>query len=214
MSVLVIAAHPDDETLGCGGTIARHVAMGDEVYLLFIADGETGRIMAAKPNRNIPALAASKILGAMPPMFLDWREQMLDTVPLIEITRAIEAKIDMIQPTIVYTHHAGDLNKDHRIVHEAAMTALRPLPSAPTREIYTFEVLSSTEWGSGFTPNHFVCISAFMNMKLDALKCYGDDMREPPHPRSVMGVSNLAKSRGNSVGIHFAEAFMTMRTIR
>jgi N-acetylglucosamine malate deacetylase 1 len=215
MSVLVIAAHPDDEALGCGGTIARHVAMGDEVNLLFIADGETGRIMAGKTNRNIPAYHASKILGAMPPMFLNWRDQMLDTVPLLEITRAIEAKVEMIQPTIVYTHHAGDLNMDHRIVHQAAMTALRPLPSAPVKEIYTFEVLSSTEWGTEpFRPNHFVCISAFLKTKLDALRCYGDEMRERPHARSLDGVTNLACRRGNSVGIHYAEAFMSIRTIR
>ena len=214
MKVLVIAAHPDDEVLGCGGTIARHVTEGDDVHVMFIADGETARTMAVKPNRNIAAYNASKILGTQPPIFLDWTDQRLDTLPMLQITRAIEAQVEKIQPSVVYTHHAGDLNLDHRIVHQAAMTALRPLPSAPCRDLFTFEVLSSTEWGTAFMPNHFVCISAYMNLKLDALRCYGDEMRDPPHPRSLMGISNLAKSRGNSVGIHFAEAFMTMRTIR
>jgi N-acetylglucosamine malate deacetylase 1 len=218
MSVLVIAAHPDDEVLGCGGTIARHVAMGDKVNLLFIADGETGRIMAAKPNRNIAAFAASKILGAEPPVFLDWRDQTLDTIPLLEITQAVEAEIERVTPTIVYTHHAGDLNKDHRLVHEAVMTALRPLPSCPVKEIYTFEVLSSTEWGvlypPYFIPNHFVCISAFLKQKLRALECYSSEMREEPHARSMISVERLAGFRGNSVGIMRAEAFMTIRTIR
>jgi LmbE family N-acetylglucosaminyl deacetylase len=214
MKVLVIAAHPDDEVLSCGGTIARHVTEGDEVHVMFIADGETARTIAVQPNRNLAAYNASKILGTQPPIFLDWTDQRLDTLPLLEITRAIEAQVEKIQPAVAYTHHAGDLNLDHRLVHQAAMTALRPLPSAPTRQIYTFEVISSTEWGTPFMPNHFVCISAYMNMKLDALRCYGDEMRDPPHPRSLMGISNLAKSRGNSVGIHFAEAFMTMRTVR
>jgi LmbE family N-acetylglucosaminyl deacetylase len=214
MKVLVIAAHPDDEVLGCGGTIARHVTHGDEVHTMFLADGETARTIAVKPNRNIAAFNASKILGTQAPIFLDWRDQMLDTVPLIEITRAIEKQVEKIRPTVVYTHHAGDLNLDHQVVHQAAMTALRPLPSAPCKEIYTFEVLSSTEWGSGFRPNHFVCISAFHKQKLTALNCYSEEMREWPHPRSYSGVVALERLRGSSVGINLAEAFMTIRTIR
>ncbi len=171
--------------------------------------------MAAKPNRNIAALAASKVLGAQPPVFLDIRDQMLDTVPLIEITRAIEARVAAVEPTIVYTHHAGDLNLDHRIVHQAVITACRPLPSSSVMEIYSFEVLSSTEWGSEpFRPNHFICISAYMVDKMHALKCYRDEMREPPHSRSLDSVERLARLRGNSVGINYAEAFMTIRTIR
>jgi N-acetylglucosamine malate deacetylase 1 len=214
MKVLVIAAHPDDEVLGCGGTIARHVTEGDEVHVMFIADGETARTIAVKPNRNFAAYNASKILGTQPPIFLDWTDQRLDTLPLLEITRAIEAQVEKIQPTVAYTHHAGDLNLDHRLVHQAAMTALRPLPSAPTRQIYTFEVISSTELGTPFVPNHFVCISAYRKQKLEAVSCYFEEMREPPHPRSYSGIEMLARLRGNSVGINFAEAFMTMRTIR
>ena len=212
---MVIAAHPDDEVLGCGGTIARHVTEGDEVHVMFIADGETARTIAVKPNRNLAAYNASKILGTQPPVFLDWTDQRLDTLPLLEITRAIEAQVEKIQPGVVYTHHAGDLNLDHRIVHQAAMTALRPLPSAPTREIYTFEVPSSTEWGAvPFVPNHFVCISAYFAMKTEALEHYRGEIRPPPHPRSFVGVAELARRRGNSVGINMAEAFMTMRTVR
>ncbi len=148
--VLVIAAHPDDEALGCGGTIARHASCGDEVHLLFIADGETSRVMKALPNRNFMAHKAAEVLGAKPPTFLDYSDQRLDQVALLEITKLIEAEIMLDRPTIVYTHHAGDLNLDHRIVHQAAMTALRPLPNSPVKAIYAFEVLSSTEWGTGF----------------------------------------------------------------
>lgn len=212
--VLVIAAHPDDEALGCGGTIARHAAEGDEVHLLFVADGETSRTMACKPNRNYMAFAASKILRTKPPIFLDLRDQKLDTVPLLDITQAIEAVAAKIRPTIVYTHHAGDLNADHRIVHQAVMTAFRPLPGSACRAIYAFEVPSSTEWGGGFAPNHFVSLESALDRKLDALKCYDDEMRPFPHPRSYEAAEALAEVRGSACGVHYAEAFMTMRRVR
>ena len=213
--VMVIAAHPDDEVLGCGGTMARHVADGDDVTCLFVADGETSRTQAAKPNRNFEALEASKILGTKPPLFLDYRDQMLDSLPLIEVIRLIEVHLFMIKPTIVYTHHAGDLNLDHRIVHQAVMTACRPLPGSSINAIYGFEVLSSTEWGSGFWPNHFVNISgAPIYIKLTALKCYDSEMRDEPHPRSYNVVYNLERLRGAACGMSYAEAFMTLRSIR
>jgi LmbE family N-acetylglucosaminyl deacetylase len=132
---------------------------------------------------------------------------------MIDIVQAIETHVADIRPTIVYTHHAGDLNLDHRIVHQAAMTALRPLPGAPCRSIHTFEVLSSTEWGNGFAPNHFIDVSSFMTQKLEALKCYDDEMRRPPHARSYESIEDMAALRGASVGVHYAEAFMTMRSI-
>jgi N-acetylglucosamine malate deacetylase 1 len=217
---MVIAAHPDDEVLGCGGTIARHAADGDDVHILFVADGETSRAMAAKRNRNMEALAASKILGAMPPAFLDYNDQRLDQVSRLEITQKIEAEIAKVKPEIVYTHHAGDLNMDHRIVHQAALTALRPLPGSSVSAIYAFEVLSSTEWGSGFSPNHFVNIGCMagektaVGKKYDALLCYDAEMRERPHARCWDAVSAQSESRGFSCGRHGAEAFVTIRTIR
>lgn len=213
-TVLVIAAHPDDEVLGCGGTIARHVADGAAVYLLFVADGETARIMAAQPNRNLAALEASKILGAEPPRFLDLLDQKLDTYPLLEITQAIEDAIRSFRPTIVYTHHAGDLNLDHAITARAAMTALRPLPDSTVKAIYAFEVLSSTEWGSGFAPNHFVNISAFKKKKEQALRCYETELRCAPHPRHLhIAIDVLPTLRGSMAGIFDAEAFMILRSI-
>lgn len=212
--ILVIAAHPDDEALGCGGTIARHVAEGDDVHVLFVADGETSRVMAAKPNRNIAAFEASKVLGTQPPIFFDYADQKLDTLPLLEITQDIESVVANIKPTIVYTHHAGDLNNDHRIVHQAAMTALRPLPGSTVRAIYAFEVLSSTEWGTGFWPNHFVDIWNHLHRKFDALEKYEAEMRPYPHARCSESVTALARIRGTSVGVNMAEAFMTLRSIR
>ena len=212
---MVIAAHPDDEVLGCGGTIARHVFDGDDVTCLFVADGETARTMAAKKNRNFEAYEASKTLGTNPPRFLDYRDQMLDTIPLLDIIKQIEVQVFMIKPTIVYTHHACDLNIDHRIVHQAVMTACRPLPDSTINAIYAFEVLSSTEWGEHFWPNHFVALSSgAFDRKVLALRCYDDEMRVPPHPRSYDTVEYLALLRGSTVGFTYAEAFMTLRSIR
>lgn len=212
--VMVIAAHPDDEVLGCGGTIARHVAFGDDVHVLYVADGETARVMAAKPNRNLAAYEACKTLGVHPPSFLDLSDQKLDAYPMIEVTQLIEAHVARVLPTIVYTHHAGDLNLDHRIVHQAVMTALRPLPGAFCKTVYAFEVASSTEWGADFKPTHFVDIShGFIDRKIDALKCYDDEMRASPHPRSYEKLEALAEVRGATCGLHFAEAFVSLRSI-
>lgn len=212
--VLVIAAHPDDEVLGCGGTIAAHAADGDEVYVLFVADGETSRGMKALPNRNFMAHAASKVLGTKPPAFLDFSDQRLDQLGLLDITKLIEVHVFLWKPTIVYTHHAGDLNLDHRIVHQAVMTACRPLPGSSIKQIYAFEVLSSTEWGSGFAPNHFVNVSGEASFKkVEALLCYESEMRDHPHPRSYDGINYLESLRGAACGIDRAEAFMTLRSI-
>ncbi len=211
---MVIAAHPDDEVLGCGGAIARHTYAGDSVNVLFVADGETSRGMLAKPNRNLEAFEASKVLGTAPPQFLDYRDQMLDTLPLLEIVKAIEWYCLAISPTIVYTHHAGDLNLDHRIVHQAVMTACRPLPESTVEAIYAFEVLSSTEWGTAFWPDCFIDIDGVpMGQKLKALGCYSREIRLPPHARTFDAVIALAQLRGYSCGRHHAEAFMTLRSI-
>jgi LmbE family N-acetylglucosaminyl deacetylase len=217
--VLIVAAHPDDEVLGCGGTIARHVAEGDDVHLLFVADGETARGMKARPNRNFMAYEAAKLLGAKPPVFLDFSDQRLDQLALLDITKLIELHALSVIPTIVYTHHAGDLNLDHQIVNRAVMTAFRPLPGSAVKAIYAFEVLSSTEWGCGFVPNHFVDIDVMAGektargKKFEALQCYDTEMRRRPHARCYDAVTALMESRGFACGVHAAEAFMTMRSI-
>jgi LmbE family N-acetylglucosaminyl deacetylase len=176
--------------------------------------------MLAKPNRNFEAFEASKVLGAKPPAFLDYRDQMLDTLPLLEITKMIEVHLFIVKPTIVYTHHAGDLNLDHRIVHEAVMTACRPLPASQVKAIYAFEIPSSTEWGPrAFNPDHFVSIDCMagektaLGKKFSALQCYGAEMRNSPHPRSYDSVQAMTVLRGSQCGVHGAEAFMTLRSI-
>ncbi len=202
---MIIAAHPGDEVRGCGGTIARHVADGDEVTCLFIADGETARTQAALPNRNFMAFEAHKILGTKPPLFLDFNEQRLDQVALLDIIKLIELAASAINPTVVITHHAGDLDPDHRIVHQAAMVVFRPLPDSTVETIAAFETPSSTEWGVGFAPNHFMDIQGEpMGQKLKALHCYN----------STENVIHMARYRGVQCGLLYAEAFMILRNVR
>ena len=218
-TVAVVAAHPDDEVLGCGGTLARHIAKGDTVYVLFLADGVTSRDASADSNfRNQAALSAAKTLGINTPQFLNFPDNALDTIPLLKVIQAVENVIDKIRPDIIYTHHGGDLNIDHEITHRAVMTACRPVPGQFVTSIYGFEVLSSTEWGSPdksipFNPTHFVSINNFLEAKLSMLKCYSDEMREFPHARSFESVEYLARLRGCQVGLKAAEAFTVLRQI-
>jgi len=225
-TVLIIAAHPDDEALGCGGTIARHADAGDRVHVVFLAEGVTARqdvpdlnaLADALRRREDGAAAVARILGAESPVFHRLPDNRLDGLPLIDLAKLVEREIARIGPDIIYTHHGGDLNIDHRLTHQAVLTACRPLPGARVRAIYTFEVPSSTEWGGaatggGFTPTRFVDIAGQLQRKLDALACYGDEMRPFPHPRSREAIEALARSRGAASGLAAAEAFMVVREI-
>lgn len=216
--VLVIAAHADDEALGCGGTIARHAADGDSVDVIFLADGVTSRGDTELAGRRAAATKACSVLGASTPIFFDFPDQKLDTVGFLQVVQAIEPVIAKIRPAVIYTHHGGDLNLDHRIVHQAVMTALRPMPSSTYRAVYAFEVASSTEWagpsiGPSFRPDHFVGIENTLDRKMEALQAYDQEMREFPHSRSYDAVRALAVVRGASVGLRAAEAFVTLRSI-
>lgn len=220
-TVLVVAAHTDDEALGCGGTVAKHVAQGDTVYAVFLADGVTSRPDANEhelTERNACAKQAHKILGIKQSFLLGFPDNRMDTVPLLDIVQKLERVVDDAQPQIVYTHHHGDLNIDHRITHQAALTACRPVPDTPVREVYAFEVLSATEWNTPsanfFTPSFFVDISDYLEIKMQALAAYELEMREAPHSRSIINVRHLAELRGNSVGVDAAEAMMPVRVVR
>lgn len=220
-SVLVIAAHPDDETLGCGGTIARHVAEGDLVHLAIMADGVHSRLPVSEPGllRRLDASKrAQAILGISSSYYLEFPDNRMDSIPLLEIVQKIEPIIDAVHPAVIYTHYHGDLNVDHRLTHAAVMTACRPLPGSTPREIFGFEVLSSTEWGAPqrapFLPTCFVDISQQFGIKLKALEAYADEMRAAPHSRSAEHVEALARHRGHSVGVDAAEAFEVYRMIR
>ena len=219
-NVLVVAAHPDDEVLGCGATIARHAAAGERVHLLILADGVGARVGAdpeALPARAAAANAAAAKLGAEAPRLLGLPDNRLDTMPLLDIIRHIEAVVAELRPRILYTHHAGDLNIDHRIAHQAAMTACRPVPGACVRRICCFEIPSSTGWqapGAGeFMPNWYVDVSATIKAKTEALDDYRAELRAWPHARSIEAIEHLARWRGASVGVAAAEAFMLVRAL-
>ncbi|HMA50882.1 MAG TPA: PIG-L deacetylase family protein [Magnetospirillaceae bacterium] len=215
MNILVVAAHPDDELLGCAGTIARHAAAGDHVHILIAAEGATARAVGGQAEVQALQQAARKaatILGAEPPRFAGLPDNRMDSRPILDITQIIEAVVEEVKPAVVYTHHGGDLNRDHRILHEAVVTACRPLPGRTIKKLLTFETLSSTEWasesvGAAFRPRHFVDITETLEAKLLALDCYRAEMRTFPHPRSGEAVAALAALRGSQVGLLAAEAF-------
>lgn len=223
-TVLVIAAHPDDEVLGCGGTLARMALEGRAVHILLVADGETSRGgvdgQSASPeqlaSRHTAALAACKLLGCASVETLNLPDNRLDGVDLLDIVQQIEARVQRHQPATVLTHHAGDVNIDHRVVHDAVITACRPQPGHPVRELLFFEVPSSTEWrppasAEPFNPNWFVDISKTLEVKLKALQVYESELRAFPHPRSLKAVEALAIWRGTTVGVEAAEAFILGR---
>lgn len=219
--VLIVAAHTDDEALGCGGTIARHVAEGDSVFAVFMADGVTSRAEADQndlASRNCAAEKARKILGIRENFYLGLPDNRLDSVPLIDVIQRLEPIIRKLKPSIIYTHYHGDLNVDHRITHQAVLTACRPMPGSSVQAIYAFEVMSSTEWATPmadpFVPNHYVDISGQLSTKLEALRAYEMEMRETPHSRSIEHMKYLAHHRGHIVGLVAAEAFVMVRAIR
>ncbi|MBU3568179.1 PIG-L deacetylase family protein [Polynucleobacter alcilacus] len=219
--ILVVAAHPDDEVLGCGGTICRHVEGGDDVHLVLMADGETSRESASFSSahgRKSATLRAKEILGISSVVNLGYSDNMMDEFPLLQIIKSLEDIIHMLKPSVVYTHHYGDLNIDHRITQQAVMTACRPIPNASVKEIYGFEVLSSTEWKSNsvipFSPSLFIDISSHLKTKLLAAGAYNSEMIAAPHSRSVEHIEILARHRGYSVGTNAAEAFEVYRVLK
>ena len=224
--VLVVAAHPDDEVLGCGGTIARHADSGDQVQILIVAEGSTSRQQErdrAKVRDELSALAkaaqmAGSILGAAGVELLDLPDNRLDSIDRLDLSKHIEHRIQRHQPHVVYLHHSGDVNIDHRLLHESVVTACRPTPGHVVKRLLSFEVASSTEWqpsGSApaFQPNWFVDISEHWERKRDALVAYSSEMRDWPHARSLEAVEHLARWRGAQVGVHAAEAFCLLRQL-
>jgi N-acetylglucosamine malate deacetylase 1 len=224
-SLLIFAAHPDDEVLGCGGTMARYAHGGAAVRVAFIADGVSSRDAAhgaafrsEVEARRAAATTACGVLGAEAVAFGDFPDNRLDTVALLDIVKFMEALLAQYQPTTVFTHHAGDLNIDHRRVQQAVETACRPLVGRSVRTVASFEVPSSTEWrmagdSAAFVPNWFVDISPWLDHKLRALDAYAAEMREWPHPRSRRAVEYLARWRGATVGVDAAESFMLGRQL-
>jgi N-acetylglucosamine malate deacetylase 1 len=224
--VLVIAAHPDDEILGCGATAARLALEGHEVYIAIIGEGMTSRHGEREKtdarqlsllHRNAQAAAAK--IGARDVVLYKLPDNRLDTVPLLDIVKLVESLVEKLKPQIIYTHHPGDLNVDHGVVHRAVLTATRPVADQPVREIYTFEVPSSTEWAfqriePSFRPNVFVDVTATLEAKLAAMSCYHTESRQFPHPRSPEALRAIAARWGSVMGCQAAEAFELVRSVR
>jgi LmbE family N-acetylglucosaminyl deacetylase len=225
VKVLVIAAHPDDEILGCGGTTARLAAEGHELTFAILGEGMTSR-HAQRSHADVKDLetlhrqahAAAAKVGVKNVILHKLPDNRLDTVPLLDVVKLVEGLIEQVKPEVIYTHHAGDLNVDHGIIHRAVLTATRPVAQSPVREVYAFEVPSSTEWAfqriePAFRPNCFVEITRTLEAKIAAMECYETEARKFPHPRSPEALRALAARWGSVVGCAAAEAFELVRSI-
>lgn len=222
--VLVVAAHPDDEVLGCGGTVARLVNSGCEVYTLILGQGiasRYGKSDRQKIKSEIEELkkqvqAANKIIKVKEVFTYDFPDNKFDTAPLLDIVKVIENVKNKIKPDIIFTHYEKDLNIDHQITYKAVLTATRPLPNEEVKEIYSFEVLSSTEWSypTTFSPDVFFDISETIALKMKAMSAYKSELRDFPHPRSLEGVELNAKLWGLKIGVKYAEAFKVVRILK
>ena len=206
--------------------MAKWSQAGHDVHVLILAEGATSRDAVRNRDKRSEELSAlkkaaqqaGKILGVTSVQLLDMPDNRMDSMDLLDVVKVIESEIEKINPEMVVTHHAGDLNIDHRIIHEAVVTACRPQPGQSVKRIQSFEVASSTEWqapGSGpsFQPNCFVDISETIELKVEALETYASEMRDWPHSRSLKAVDHLARWRGASIGCNAAEAFLLMREV-
>jgi LmbE family N-acetylglucosaminyl deacetylase len=223
--VLVVAAHPDDEVLGCGGTMARLASEGCEVHVAILGEGETSRFqddVSENTERveklNAASQKAAAILKVEKPLTFGLPDNKFDSVPLLEIIKIVEGLVSSLKPEVLFTHHSSDLNIDHQVTNRAVLTATRPIRGMPVKELYAFEVASSTEWNfqsshASFRANYFVDISKYMDRKLKAMAEYETEMRPFPHPRSSEALRTIGMRWGSVVGCECAEAFEVIRSI-
>ena len=218
-NVFIIAAHPDDEVLGAGGSILKHVDVKDTVRILILSDGEKSK--STKVNVEQRQKQAHKVAGMLKVKDLileKFPDNQFDSLPILQIIKKIECHLQKIKPNIIYTHFVHDLNIDHQLTFQAVLTACRPQPSFFVKKIFSFEIPSSTEWQIkdqtyAFCPNEYHDITNFINQKIEILKIYKGELRKYPHPRSIIGVKALAQLRGMEVGLLYAEGFQIVRNI-
>jgi LmbE family N-acetylglucosaminyl deacetylase len=225
-AILVVAAHPDDEVLGVGATAARRAAAGDTVHLAILGEGATSRAAdpAAADRSAVGALqddarAVAAMLGAKSVAFGGLPDNRFDTLALLDIVKRVEGWVRELDPEVVYTHHPGDLNVDHRLTFQAVLTATRPVPGCRVREVYAFEIASSTEWAFGrlaapFVPTVFEDVASTIDLKIACLERYRGEHRAFPHPRSGEALRAIARRWGSVVGLPYAEAFELIRAVR
>ena len=213
---LIIVAHPDDEIIGMGGTLIKKIKNKEEIYILYVSEGESSRnykrqmLLKKKKDRILKAKKASKFIGFKILDFLDLKDNSLDKYERLQIVKKIKFYIKKIKPDYVFTHFYDDLNIDHRIVFDATITASRPYVNKYIKEINLFEVQSSTSYRiNQFKPNFYIDISKEMKQKIQAMKIYRNQLKKNPHPLSLEAIKNLAKYRGNYLATFYAEAFLT-----
>lgn len=220
-SILIVAAHPDDEVLGCFGTVAKLIKKGYQAYTLILSGGKTSR--GPVDQKEIVHLSqemekANQSIGIKKVFQADFPDNLFDTVALLQIVKKIEEIKKLTQAELIFTHHRGDMNIDHQLTHQAVLTATRPMPGECVKEIYAMEVPSSTEWNNFsketiFTPNLFVDVSDTIEKKIEAMACYASELREYPHPRSLQFIKELAHTNGIKVGLPYSENFQLVRKI-
>jgi len=220
-SVGIIIAHPDDEVLGFGGIILRHIAEGDNVHILFLSTGLASRDHNIKEKDLLGlkkvATNVSRVLKVKNTVFENFPDNKMDTVPLLSVVKKVESFISLYNINIIYTHYNNDLNIDHSIVSRAVLTASRPVPSSKVEKVYFGETLSSTEYAifnKKFQPNTYFDIEKYLKKKLSIIDMYKDELRKWPHPRSKKIIKNLAELRGSEAGLKAAEAFILVRDIK
>lgn len=225
-NIFIIAAHPDDEILGCGGTIAKLVKQGNTAYTLILGEGVASRYDVKTPHIDEELdklkkemLKANDIVGIKQVFSAKFPDNRFDSMDLLDIVKEIEKIKDSIKPEIIFTHHFGDLNIDHQITHKAVLTATRPMKDECVKEIYAFEIPSSTEWNSfskktAFIPNIFFDIADTIDIKVNAMREYKSELRDYPHTRSLQHIKELAKVNGTMVGLNYCERFILIRSIK
>jgi LmbE family N-acetylglucosaminyl deacetylase len=212
--VLAIAAHPDDEVLGCGGVLALHARQGDAVTIVIACEGESLRYGPDGVGQGSHIQRAAAAIGCADVRHLRFADQALDTMRLTEIIAPLEAIVREIRPRIVYCQHGGDVNRDHHLLFEAALVATRPTETC-IEAVYAFDTASSTEWGfpRRFIPDTWIDISSTLDAKLAGMACYESELRPYPHPRSLKALEYRARAHGNQVCMEAAEVFMTVRRV-
>lgn len=215
--VLVVAPHPDDEILGCGGTMAMHARAQADVYLCIVTETYSPDWSETeKPQRHTEVCNSCEVLGIKEAFFLGLPTVKLDTISQKELNDKLAAVVDNIQPDIIYIPYGKDPNKDHRLIFDAMMVVGRPCEQWTVEQLLCYETLSETEWAppaNTFMPNIYVDITETMRLKLKAMEEYKLELKKPPHPRSLEGIKALAKVRGATIGVEYAEAFMMIRGI-
>jgi len=222
--ILIVAAHPDDEVLGCFGTVSRLIKDGYEAYTLILGEGKTSRneqrIIEKKKYElevlNSEIQTANDVIGIKKVFVESFPDNRFDSVDLLDIIKVISKVKEEIKPDIIFTHYEHDLNIDHQITYKAVITATRPMEDECVKEIYSFEILSSTEWNYplSFSPDTYFDISNTIDFKIKAMSKYSSELCKYPHPRSIEGIELNAKYQGMRVGKQYVEAFKSIRIIK